>query len=136
MVNGNITSRKNLLFMVILYYNKRFQEECSLLAFIIKSPFLSLFVIHFLQLHNHQYSIVYILQNTYNEDRKSWVFYINVEMFYLNTIEQVFLSVEQLDQLEVCLPHSRLLTGIAILAVFQNLRWYSNKTSLLEIHFS
>ena len=47
-------------------------------------------------------------------------------MFYLNTIEQLFLFVEQLDQLEVCLPYSRLLTGIPILAVFQNLRWNSN----------
>ena len=52
-------------------------------------------------------------------------------MFYLNTIEKVFLFVEQLDQLEVCLPHSRLLTGIPILVVFQNLRLNSNKTSLL-----
>ena len=26
-----------------------------------------------------------------------------IEMFYLNTIEQLFLLVEQLDQLEVCL---------------------------------
>ena len=51
-------------------------------------------------------------------------------MFYLNTIEQLFLLVEQLYQLEVCLPYSRLLTGIPILAVFQNLRWNSNKTSL------
>ena len=51
-------------------------------------------------------------------------------MFYLNTIEQLFLFVEQLDQLEVCLPYIRLLTGIPILAVFQNLRWNSNKTSL------
>ena len=52
-------------------------------------------------------------------------------MFYLNTIEQLFLFVEQLDQLEVCLPYSRLLAGIPILAVFQNLRWNSNKTSLV-----
>ena len=37
---------------------------------------------------------------------------------------------EQLDHLEVCPPYSRLLTGIPILAVFQNLRWNSNKTSL------
>ena len=51
-------------------------------------------------------------------------------MFYLNTIEQLFLFVEQLDQLEVCLPFSGLLPGIPILAVFQNLRWNSNKTSL------
>ena len=51
-------------------------------------------------------------------------------MFYLNTIEQLFLFVEQLDQLEVCLPYSRLLTGIQILLAFQNLRWNSNKTSL------
>ena len=51
-------------------------------------------------------------------------------MFYLNTIEQLFLFVEQLDQLEVCLPYSRLLTGIPILAVFQNLRWNTNKSSL------
>ena len=39
-----------------------------------------------------------------------------VEMFYLNTIEQLFLFVEQLDQSEVCLPYSRLLAGISILA--------------------
>ena len=56
-----------------------------------------------------------------------------IEMFYLNTIEQLFLFVEQLDQLEVCLPDSRLLAGIPILAVFQNLRWNSNKTSLPKI---
>ena len=43
-----------------------------------------------------------------------------IEMFYLNTIEQLFLVIEQLDQLEVCLPNSRLLTRIAIFAVFQN----------------
>ena len=55
----------------------------------------------------------------------------HIEMFYLNTIEQLFLFVEQQDQLEVCLPYSRLLAGISILAVFQNLRWNSNKTSLL-----
>ena len=53
-----------------------------------------------------------------------------LEVFYLNTIEQLFLFVEKLDQLEVCLPYIRLLTGIPILAVFQNLRWNSNKTSL------
>ena len=53
-------------------------------------------------------------------------------MFYLNTIEQLFLFVEQLFQLEVCLPYSRLLIdGIPILAVFQNLRWNSNKTPLV-----
>ena len=51
-------------------------------------------------------------------------------MFYLNTIEQLFLLVEQLDQLEVCLPYSRLVAGIPILAEFQNLRLNSNKTSL------
>ena len=55
-------------------------------------------------------------------------------MFYLNTIEQLFLFVEQLDQLEVCLPYSRLLTGMPILAVFQNLRWNSNKTSLVTLN--
>ena len=48
---------------------------------------------------------------------------LDVEMFYLNTIEQ-------LDQLEVCLPNSRLLDGIPTMVVFQNLRWNSNKTSL------
>ena len=56
-----------------------------------------------------------------------------LEMFYLNTIEQLFLFVEQLYQLEVCLPYCRLLTGIPILAVFQNLRWNSNKISLWMI---
>ena len=54
-------------------------------------------------------------------------------MFYLNTIEQSLLFVEQLDQLEVCLPYSRLLTGIPILAEFQNLLWNSNKTSLHDL---
>ena len=58
-------------------------------------------------------------------------------MFYLNTIKQLFLFVEQLDQLEVCLPYRRLLTGITILALFQNLRWNSNKTSLVgEVIFT
>ena len=54
----------------------------------------------------------------------------DLEMFYLNTTNQLFLSVEQFDQLEVCLAYSRLLTGIPILAFFQNLRWNSNKTPL------
>ena len=44
----------------------------------------------------------------------------------------MFLLVEQLDQLVVCLTYSRLLTGIPKLAVFQNLRWNSNKTSLYD----
>ena len=57
------------------------------------------------------------------------VFYI-VELFYLNTIEQLFLFVEQFDQLEICLPYCSFLAGIPILAVFQNFRWNSNKTSL------
>ena len=35
-------------------------------------------------------------------------------MFYLNTAEQLFLFVEQLDQLEVCLPYSRHLAGIEL----------------------
>ena len=50
----------------------------------------------------------------------------------MNTIEPLalFLFDEQFDQLEVCLPYRRLLTGIPIVAVFQNLRWNSNKTSL------
>ena len=56
-----------------------------------------------------------------------------IEKFYLNTIEQLFIFVEQLDQLEVCLPFSKLLAGISILAVFQNLRWNSNKTSLILV---
>ena len=45
-----------------------------------------------------------------------------LEIFYLNTIKQLFLFVEQLDQIEVCLTYSKLLTGIPKLAVFQNLR--------------
>ena len=47
-------------------------------------------------------------------------------------MEQLFLFVEHLDQSEICLPYSRLLAGIPILAVFQNLRWNSNKTSQQE----
>ena len=53
-----------------------------------------------------------------------------IEMLHLNTIEQLLLYVEQLYQLKICLPYSRLLTWIPILAVFQNLRWNSNKISL------
>ena len=59
----------------------------------------------------------------------------SIEMFYLNTIEQLFLFVEQLFLLEVCLPYSRFLAGIPILAVFQNLRWNSNKTPLSVLGF-
>ena len=59
-----------------------------------------------------------------------------IEMFYLNTIEQLLLFVDQLDQLEVCLPYSRLLTGIKILGVFQNLSWNSNKTSLVLVYWT
>ena len=80
-----------------------------------------------------------------NDDRTNYFSVINnirsamkinnqLEMSYLNTIEQQFLSVEQLDLLEVCLPYSRLLAGILILAVFQNLRWNSNETSLCNIY--
>ena len=52
-------------------------------------------------------------------------------MFYLNTIEQLFHFVEQLEVRSLSnLLYSRLLTGIPILAVLQNLRWNSNKTLL------
>ena len=53
-------------------------------------------------------------------------------LFEYHQIKQLFLFVEQRDQLEVWLPYSRLLTGIPILAVFQNLRGNSNETSLLK----
>ena len=65
---------------------------------------------------------------------KGPVLFYTIEMFYLNTIEQLFLFIEQLDQIEVCLHYSRLLAGIPILAVFQNLRLNSNKTSLVIIN--
>ena len=55
---------------------------------------------------------------------------IYVEMFYLNANEQLFLFVEQVDQFEVCQPYSRLLTGIPMLAVFQNLRLNNNEMTL------
>ena len=61
------------------------------------------------------------------------IFHFLVVMFYWNTIEQFFLFVEQIGQLEVCLPYRRLLTGIPILAVFQNLRWNADKTSLISL---
>ena len=34
------------------------------------------------------------------------------------------------EQLEVCLPYSRMLAGIPILSVFQNLRWNNIKITL------
>ena len=58
---------------------------------------------------------------------------INV-FFYLNPIEQLLHFVEQLDQLEVCLPCSRLLTKIPILLGFKEL-WCSNNKMTL-IHFN
>ena len=42
-----------------------------------------------------------------------------LEMFYLNTIEQLFLFVQQLHQLEESLPYSSLLSAIPILAAFK-----------------
>ena len=42
------------------------------------------------------------------------------EMFYLNTIEQLFLFVEQLDQIEVCLPY-KMAKFELILIVFERL---------------
>ena len=81
--------------------------------------------------------------------------YAEVEMFYLNTIEQLFLFIEQLDQLEVCVEMfylnstlnfgippvlvfqlevyyevDRLLTGLTAQPKVTTARWYSNKTSL------
>jgi len=70
------------------------------------------------------------MEDKFTELRLILVFRKKLEMFYLNTIDQLFLFVEQLYQLEVCLPYCRLLTGIPILAVFQNLGWNTNKTSL------
>ena len=52
-----------------------------------------------------------------------------VEMFYLNSIKHLLHFIEQFGQLEVCLPCSRLLTGIPILAVF----WYSFWNSSLHV---
>ena len=49
---------------------------------------------------------------------KPFIIMIIIEMFYLNTIKKLFLFVEQLDQLEVCLPYSRLLTGVPKLATW------------------
>ena len=51
-------------------------------------------------------------------------------MFYLKTIKQLLLFIDQLDQKEVCLPNIRNLTGIPKMVVFQNLRWNSNNTCL------
>ena len=52
--------------------------------------------------------------------------FFEIETFYLNTIEQAVSCCK----FEVCLPYSRLLAEIPKIAVFQNLRWNSNKTSL------
>ena len=46
----------------------------------------------------------FFLQEQSENEFFKLTFYI--EMFYLNTIVQLFLFVEQLDQLEVCLPFS------------------------------
>ena len=79
----------------------------------------------------HQLKHIYFLNFFHIVGHKIYL----LEMFYLNTIEQLFLLVEQWDQLEVCLPSSRLLAGILILAVFQNIRWNSIKTYLYFLYF-
>jgi len=58
-------------------------------------------------IRNRYFETVDQLQSRTQEDKK-----LEIELFYLNTIEHLFLFVEQLDQLEVCLPYSRLLAGI------------------------
>ena len=59
------------------------------------------------------------------------IFHFLVEMFYWNTIEQFFLFVEQIGQLEVCLPYRRLLTGILREAI-QKKREYIRTSDLKE----
>ena len=51
-------------------------------------------------------------------------------MFYLNSTLNFGTPPVLVFQLEACLPYSRLLAGIPMLAVFQTLRSNSNKTSL------
>ena len=68
----------------------------------------------------------------YDQKRCSKIL-LHLEMFYLNTItiEQLFLFVEHLDQFEV-----RSSNWIPKLAIFQNLRWNSNKTFLKKFNFN
>ena len=52
----------------------------------------------------------------------------------IDTLVLRFLFVEQLDQFEVCLPYSRLLTGIPILAIqYSKFLGSINKTSLFDV---
>ena len=72
----------------------------------------------FSQCTNLTINIIFILEFKYftNSDPKSLeqelLFKVGTTDILFSYIEQLFLSVEQLDQLEVCLPYSRLLTGI------------------------
>ena len=54
-----------------------------------------------------------------------------IEMFYLNSIEQLENLVGLKEQLEVCLTCSRLLAAIQMLLLHQKLRCDSNKTTLI-----
>ena len=63
----------------------------------------------------------------------NWWKWIHIEMFYLNSTLNFGIPPVLVFQLEVCLPYSRLLAGIQILAVFPNLRWNSNITSLCDL---
>ena len=57
------------------------------------------------------YMYIYIFKVKYQNvvrKKRQFITILEIEMFYLNSIEQLFLSVEQLDQLEVCVPYSRL----------------------------
>ena len=53
---------------------------------------------------------------------------MNMMKYIPNKMQNIIQILTLILPVEVCLPYSRLLTGIPMLAVFQNLRWNSNKT--------
>ena len=57
-----------------------------------------------------------------------------LELFNLNTIDQLSQFVGLKDQIEVRLPCSRPLSGIPILAIFQNLKCSNNKMTPKNKH--
>ena len=61
------------------------------------------------------------------------VVWSGIELFYLNSIEQLENLVGLKEQLEVCLTCSRLLAAIQMLLLHQKLRCDSNKTTLCII---
>ena len=89
-------------------HNKTYKEHWSLKPSIfINSGFKISFCIISNEVRPRKY-VYFFYCGLYNKWIQSFWASLKLEMFYLKTIEQLFLFVELLDKLKVCLPYSRL----------------------------